>query len=118
KDAPHSTGHFGSVVEHATVGHFGGAFDFFLAEEPGHDHADADAEADGEHDACDSNVETDGGAGVGDSQDVDGGTDKQEGDCRAQTRAALPDTGEEGQDGAGANGKNEAADGCGRITNP
>ncbi len=53
-------------------------------------------------------IEADGRAGVGDGQDVDGGTDKQEGDGRSQPGAALPDAGEQRQDGAGAHRQDEA----------
>ena len=74
----------------------------FLQEDQVHQQADDDAEGNRTHGACNAQLPAQHAGGQHDGQHVDGRPGIEEGDGRAEARAAHIDAPEERQDGAGA----------------
>ena len=74
----------------------------FLAEDQGHDHADADAEGERQEQPGESQVRADGHTGVSQRQDVGGWRKEQKSDGGPQTGSLFINAGEKRNDGAGA----------------
>jgi hypothetical protein len=83
-----------------------------------HDHADADAEGERQHDARDGDLGAERDAGVGQREDVGGRGEEEEGDGRPQPGALAVDAGEQRLHGAGADGEQAAGAGGGRVGHP
>ena len=98
--------------------HVGQPGDIALTIQRGHDHPDADAKGQGEHDAGNGEVGAKRHAGIGQRQDVGGRGEEQEGDGRPQPGALFVDAGKQRLDGARANGEQAAGPGRGRIGHP
>ena len=109
KHHPHRWFNLGGLVKHAVGFHLGRALAFFLAENACHDQTDDDAKGNRQDQPGHRDIKTDGGARIGNCQDVDCRSYKQEGDGRTKPRAALPDAGEQRQDGAGTHCQDKTA---------